>query len=75
MDTTRELAVAGRTLERLKRELWAAIPAFERLQQSVGPDPDNVWNEKRVQEAIWRARDELDRMFRDIYWPDKLIPF
>ena len=48
----RELALAERTLERLKSELWAAIPAFERLQQSVGPDPDNVCNENRVREAI-----------------------
>jgi hypothetical protein len=72
----RELKVADRVLQRLERELWIAAPAFERFQKSVGPDPDNIDNNKdRVKEGIGRACDELRQMFKDIYWPDKKIPF
>jgi hypothetical protein len=77
MDTDRlehELKVAERVLKRLERELWTAVPAFERLQQTVGPD-DDAANENRVREGIGRACDELRRMFTDIYWPDKKLPF
>ncbi len=70
-----ELRAADRALKRLERELWTAVPAFERLQQSVGPDPDDVGNKDRVREGIGRACDELRRMFNDIYWPDKKLPF
>jgi hypothetical protein len=70
----RELRAAERVLERLERELWFAVPAFERLQQRVGPD-DDAANENRVREGVARACDELRRMFTDIYWPDKKIPF
>ncbi len=75
MSTTleRELRAAERVLERLERELWAAVPVLEHLQQRVGPD--DVCNKNRAREGIGRACEELQRMFDDIYWPDKKIPF
>jgi hypothetical protein len=71
----REVRTAEIKVERLERELWLALPAFERLQRLVG-NPDRGGDTKnRAKEGIARACDELRLMLNDIYWHDKLIPF
>jgi hypothetical protein len=72
----REVRAAERVLEKLERELWFAIPAFERFHKAVAEVyPDGVCNKDRVKEGITRAIDELHRMFDDVHSAGVKIPF
>lgn len=70
----REMRTAEIKVERIERELWLALPAFEHLQRLVG-NPDGGDTKNRAKEGIARACNELRLMLNDIYWHDKLIPF